>query len=250
MGNFPLSLGNIPTIKGKIHIPRVENFDLENVVTYIECSKLERIGDLAFQLCVSLSSIEMPSIRCAGVMAFLHCKNLINVKFGKDLESIGAGAFLNCTSLERITLPLKDDLLTYDNIFRNCDKLNHVDLIGGVHETVAALLLEKWKNDMNEEIDSINQNLASARAGICTLYDVGGMAREIRVWIRSVLRKLVHYKAEHRRYLNVKAALEPALPKDIVLNNVLPFLSKSFGRGEVGEHHTLQRSLSILKIRN
>ena len=36
---------------------------------------------------------------------------------------------------------------------------------------------------------------------------------------------MVYYKAEHRRYLDMAAALESRLPSDIVLKNVLPFLA-------------------------
>ena len=106
-----------------------------------------------------------------------------------------------------------------------CAKLKHVDLIGGVYETVAALLMEEWKNDMNEEIENISQILPDTPAGTIRYDDNGGKAQAIRTWIRSVLHKIVCYKAKHRRYLNVAtAALQPALPNDIVLKNVLPFL--------------------------
>ena len=56
--------------------------------------------------------------------------------------------------------------------------------------------------------------------------DVGGKARAIRTWIRSVLGKIIHYKAEHQRLLDgdVATTLQPVLPQDIVMNNVLPFL--------------------------
>ena len=104
-----------------------------------------------------------------------------------------------------------------------CEKLNHVYLVGGIHETVAALLLEEWKDDMNEEIDSISGVLPNTSAG--TKCVSGGKAREIRSWIRSVLRKIIHYKAEHRRCLNVAAAaLQPALPNDILFKSILPFI--------------------------
>ena len=47
----------------------------------------------------------------------------------------------------------------------------------------------------------------------------------MREWIQSVLRKINHYKAEHRHVLDEAAtALQHALPQDIVMNNVLPFL--------------------------
>ena len=59
--------------------------------------------------------------------------------------------------MERIFLPLKDGMLTHDNdtIVAGCVKLSHVDLVGGVHEAVAALLLEESKNDMKKLMLSI-----------------------------------------------------------------------------------------------
>eukprot|EP00985_Skeletonema_marinoi_P002561 scaffold1057_cov203-Skeletonema_marinoi.AAC.9 len=47
-----------------------------------------------------------------------------------------------------------------------CANLKHADLVEGeVHETIAALLLEEWRNDMNEEINSINHILPDTPAG-------------------------------------------------------------------------------------
>jgi hypothetical protein len=193
-------------------------------LTYIECGKLERIGEEAFYFCTSLSSIDLPSIKIAESYAFYPCGNLIDVKFGKDLESIRRWAFMCCYSLERITLPLKDGIIAdNDNIFGGCKKLNHIDLVEEVHETAAALLLEEWKNDMNEEIDAINQILPKTPPG--GYRDAGEKTQAIQTWIRSVLRKYTHYKAEHCRYVNEAAAtLQSSLPNDVVLKNVLPFL--------------------------
>ena len=191
----------------------------------VECDKLEIIGYGAFDFCKSLRSINLPSARIVGRCAFVSCTDLTYVEFGKELESIIRGAFSDCTSLERITIPLKDGMITADDIFRGCENLKHVDLVegGGVHETIAALLLEEWKNDMNEEINSINEILSNTPAG--DDFNVGEKALAIRMWIRSVLHKLIHYKAEHQRYLNKAAStLQFALPQDIMVNNVLPFL--------------------------
>jgi len=80
---------------------------------------------------------------------------------------------------------------------------------------------------MNEEINSINRILPTVDAGVSEEDDdVGGKAEAIRTWIRSVLRKVIHYKAEHQRLLDEEVAttLEHSLSQDIVMNNVLPFL--------------------------
>eukprot|EP00986_Skeletonema_menzelii_P014677 scaffold9978_cov117-Skeletonema_menzelii.AAC.4 len=198
----------------------------------VECGKLEIIVEWAFGSCSSLSSVDLPSIKIVEKSAFTGCRNLTHANFGKYFESIGrgairGGAFAFCRSLERITLPLKDGVIADDNIFQGCVKLNSVELVGGVHETVAALLMEEWKNDMNKEIDTINRILPDTPSGT-GVFDVGGKAQAIRTWIRSVLRKIVHCKAEHRRYLNEAAAtLQSTLPlpnEDIVIKNIIPFL--------------------------
>ena len=192
---------------------------------YIECGKLEVIGAQTFRFCESLSSIDLPSIKIVESRGFCHCINLTNVNFGNDLESIGTGAFDGCTSLERIALPLKGGIITHDTTFFGCEKLSHVDLIGGVHETIDALLMDVWKDDLNNEIGKISQILDTTPAGNFYLFEAGEKTQAIQTWIRSILRKIIDYKAEHRRYLNVAAAtLQPALPNDIVLKNVFPFI--------------------------
>ena len=191
-------------------------------LTDIECGKLEIIGRKAFFECKSLGSINLSSAKIVEMFTFQRCFALTDVTFGKELETIGYGAFNNCTSLQRITIPLKDGIITHDNIFDGCDNLKHVDLVEGaiLKETVTALQLEDWRNDMNAEIDAINQIiLPLAPAGM-------KKARLIRPWIRAVVGKIVHYKIQHSRLLNEAAtSLELALlPKDIVIKNVLPFL--------------------------
>eukprot|EP00985_Skeletonema_marinoi_P021706 scaffold13460_cov226-Skeletonema_marinoi.AAC.2 len=77
----------------------------------VECVKLERIGSGAFLGCNSLGSINLPSAKIVEGGAFTICTALTNIKFGKALESIEEKAFFSCTSLERITLPLKDGII-------------------------------------------------------------------------------------------------------------------------------------------
>jgi len=120
--------------------------------------------------------------------------------------------------------------------------------------------LEEWKNDLNREIDSIHRILPNARAGEWDDNyedeEHGEKARALRTWIRSVLRKIIHYQVEHQRLL-IEAAttVQLVLPQDIVFNSnsVLYFLelpSHIFGEenhqvdaGDVGEQegHEVER---------
>ena len=209
-------------------------------LTDVEYGKPEIIKDMAFMDCESLKKINLTSARIVGWWAFNGCEALTDVKFGSELESIDKGAFANCPSLERITIPLKDNLFRSlyrryeDDVFMGCENLMYADLVEGkLHEIIAALHLQEWKNEMNEHIDSINQILSNARAGDgwdddAREYDIGEKAQAIRRWIRSVIEKIVHYKAQHRSVLSEAATAiqhQYALPNDILTNNVLPFLT-------------------------
>ena len=130
---------------------------------------------------------------------------------------------------------MKDGIITDDDIFQGCSRLKYVDLVEGeLHETVAALQLEDWRNDMNREIDSINRILPDTYTGYWD--DDGEKAQAIRSWISSVLGKIILYQAKHQRLLNEAATtLQFALPQDIVTKSVLPFLelpSYTFEREE------------------
>ena len=204
----------------------------------VECGKLEIIGEVAFRQCDSLRSINLPSTRIVEAEAFWGC-NLISVKFGRKLESFRKYAFLGCRSLERITIPLKDGLITEDNIFQGCDNLKHVDLVEGeVPETINALQLEEWRNDMNAAVNSINHFLPDVYPGIHHFMDDGDKTRAIRMWIRAVLRKIIGYQRWHQQVLEeeVAATLQLALPRDIVMKNVLPFLELPSRTFEVRDH--------------
>ena len=218
-------------------------------LTDVECG-LEIIRESAFWNCRSLMNISLLSTRVVEGGAFETCEALTEVKFSSKLERFDDGAFYGCYSLERITIPLKDGLITADNTFQECDNLMQVDLVERVelHDIVAALNLEVWKNDMSEEIDSINQILPDARAAGEWDYnanewgDPGEKAQVIRRWIRSVLGKIIHYQAEHQRLLNEAAAtLQCALPHDILTNSVLPFVQLPSHTFEVEDQEMEER---------
>ena len=177
----------------------------------MECGKLEDIGAGVFAGCKSLRSINLPSARIVEEYAFAGCA-LSDVTFGSKLDRIEERVFSGCTALERITIPLKDGIITSDDAFQGCKKLIQVDLIEGeVHETIASFESQEWRDDMNREIDSINQLLPNVSGGY---YDkeeekwiIGEKAQVIREWIRSVIDKMNHYKAEHQRLLNEASTL-------------------------------------------
>ncbi len=201
-------------------------------LTDVECDKLEIIGKGAFDRCTSLRSINLPSAMIAEWGAFFECKALTDVTFGSKLERIEGMVFRDCYSLERITIPLKDGMITHDDIFMDCTYLKHIDLVEGaqLNETIVALHMEEWSKDINEEMNSIHQILLDADAGGEWDDDVeafltGEKAQAIRTWIRSLIHKITRYKAEHQSVLNdATNTLQLALPQDIVMNNVLPFL--------------------------
>ena len=196
-------------------------------LTDVECGMLEIVGECIFEFCISLRSINLSSVRIVDGFVFNGCTALTDVKFGNKLERIDHCAFLCCHSLQRITIPLKDGLITDDGIFAGCSRLKYVDLVEGeLHETIAALQLEEWRNDMNREIASINRILPATYAGSDEDDNEGGKARAMRRWIRSVLRKINHYQAQHQRILDeAENTLQLDLPQDIATNSILPFLA-------------------------
>ena len=150
------------------------------------------------------------------------------MKLSRQLVRIELGAFNNYQSLERITIPLNDNIFTNnDYLFQGCAQLKHVDLVERAElqeTTIAALQFEDWRNDMNEKIDSINQILPNTPSGEwdeeLEVWSGGRKALVIRGWIRSVLDKISHYKALNE----VVTALQPLVPPDIAKNHTLPFL--------------------------
>jgi len=158
--------------------------------------KLETIEQGAFQDCTSLETIKMPSIRIIRQFAFMNCEQLTDLEFGEELETLQRYAFNDCQHLRRVSMPLKDDMIE-DNAFAFCPNLTTVALVGGIHNTIASLHLESWRNEMKEEINRINQVLP------ITPLKTGA----IQQWIRSVIRRIDHYKTEHKALLKEATTL-------------------------------------------
>ena len=111
------------------------------------------------------------------------------MKFSEKLERLSSGIFGDCKRLQRIAIPLKRGSFSDDDAFDYCDQLTRVDLVGGVHQTVASLHMKSWRAEMNTEIDRIN-----------LLFPYTSSFQKTRVIIElmdSVIDRMDHFKAEH-----------------------------------------------------
>ena len=171
-------------------------------LTHVEFGdRLETIGQAAFSYCKSLelAPIKLQSIITIGARAFMNCKRLTDIELSGRLETMGPMAFHGCVRLQRIAIPLKRDLFEFSDVyhtfdqFDKCEQLATVDLVGGIHKTVASLHMDSWRAEMIEEINRVNQVLPNTPANEKT--------NEIKQWIDPVIDKMDHYRSEHARHV-------------------------------------------------
>eukprot|EP00986_Skeletonema_menzelii_P010178 scaffold4862_cov133-Skeletonema_menzelii.AAC.7 len=157
-------------------------------------NKLEIIENHAFYDCTALRIITIPSARTIGRWAFCYCEQLTDLDLPEGLETLEEGAFCNCRRLKRIAVPLKSEMIE-NNVCYGCSNLTTVDLVGGIHKTVASLHLEQWRNYMKDGIDRINRTLSNTEH-----YSKTGA-------IRSLTHRLDYYKAKHNELLKEATTL-------------------------------------------
>ena len=186
-------------LRSVIEIGESAFFGCKNLESVEFGDRLETIGKFAFDSCTSLTNLKLPSIITIGRFAFFGCNRLTGIELSERLESIEAKAFRYCERLQRIAIPLKRDLFEISdgsqryNQFDCCEELATVDLVGGVHKTVASLHMESWRTDMIAEINRINQVLPNTPEF--------GKTNVIRQWMETIIDKMDHYRAEHNRYV-------------------------------------------------
>jgi len=199
--------------------------------------KLETIEQGALQYCHSLTRIRMPSVKTIGRWAFSKCMQLTDLEFGEALVTIQQFAFSCCIALGRIAVPLKCEMIE-DDVFGDCPNLTTMDLVGGIHRTVASLHLERWRNEMNEEINRINQVLPNT-----TSYQ---KTAEIQEWMTSVISQLDHFKAEHKALLKeATTLLELALWKANLDDNEGGVLEKEGVRITRGRRKRARKEICV-----
>ena len=187
-------------LKSAVEIGQWAFWRCENLADVEFGDRLEIIGKFAFNDCTSLLHLKLPSIITIGAFAFYSCERLFDIELSERLETIGAGAFQDCTRLQRIAIPPKRDLFYEDddeddeyNQFDGCEELTTIDLVGGIHKTVASLHMKSWRKEIRAEIKSINQVLPTTPAPRQTY--------EIEQWMDSVLDKMDRCRAVHCRYV-------------------------------------------------
>eukprot|EP00985_Skeletonema_marinoi_P030811 scaffold34010_cov115-Skeletonema_marinoi.AAC.2 len=189
-------------LRSAVEIGVMAFYECENLKVAEFGDKLEIIELGAFYECSSPKYLKLPSITTIETAAFWMCSALTDIEFSERLETIGGRAFRSCECLQRIAIPLKRNLFPlfvrhdHNQIygqFDGCDQLKTIDLVGGIHKTVASLHMESWRTEMNTEIDRINQVLPTT--------PTNEKSDEIRQWTGTVIDKMDFYKAEHYRYV-------------------------------------------------
>ena len=92
---------------GEVTITKYVGSDTAVVIpSTIEGYPITSIGDRAFYVCNSLTTVTIPnSVTSIGDYAFGWCSSLTSVTIPNSVTSIGEGAFYMCSSLTSVTIP-------------------------------------------------------------------------------------------------------------------------------------------------
>lgn len=96
-------------------------------VTFEKKSKLSSIGHSAFEGCLALKEITLPStLKSIGYGAFKNCASLESIVIPEGVTSIEGHAFDGCIKLKSITLPSTLTTLG-EGVFDGCDALEVIN---------------------------------------------------------------------------------------------------------------------------
>ena len=97
---------------------------VERSITEFEDSKIEVIGDSAFNECSALTSVALPAATSIGDTAFYKCSALTSVAL-PAATSIGSGAFSYCKALTSVAFPAVTSIGS--GAFDECIALTSID---------------------------------------------------------------------------------------------------------------------------
>ena len=103
---------------------------LLGTVTFGKDSKLEIIGNNAFNNCDALTSIEIPSsVTSIEYSAFYNCSNLTSIEIPSGVTSIGSSVFSDCSLLGTVTFGEDSKLESIgSSAFADCDALTSIEI--------------------------------------------------------------------------------------------------------------------------
>jgi hypothetical protein len=97
---------------------------------YVIPNSVTSIGDYAFWMCSSLTSIEIPSsVTSIEDAAFRECSKLTSIEIPSSVTSIEMWTFLDCSSLTSIEIPSSVTSIG-NSAFSSCSKLTTINYHG------------------------------------------------------------------------------------------------------------------------
>ena len=109
------------------------------------------IGDMAFALCDSLTSINIPNcVTTIGEQVFWGCESLVNINIPNSVTTIGDSAFVSCDSLTSINIPNSVTTIG-EQAFCGCESLVNINIPNSV-TTIGEYAFEGCKSLTNINI--------------------------------------------------------------------------------------------------
>lgn len=167
-----------------------KNIEIIGIDAFSECPNLKRIniengvntiGDMAFCGNEKLKSINIPnSIENYGTFVFGGNFSLTDVKFEEDLTKIADSIFLNCKSLENITIP--HSVKTIETLALSGTNIKNLDIPQGV-ETIGDEVFSNCNNlesiTIPKSVKKIGDNLFYKCKNKVVIYGEKGSYAEI-----------------------------------------------------------------------
>lgn len=180
---------------------------LEKMITYSYCDFcFSQVGERAFSGCKSLQTLDL-SCKEIGAEAFKDCTGLVSAKVnvpaipefcfencsslekfvGRNIDTVGAYAFSNCTKLSEVIYEINEDPVIFDTAYDGCTNLVIVPKPQN-NPYAGSNLIGMTKQEMFDYL-GYNYELKNVLGGLFYLYDQYGLSipvDEESVYINSV----------------------------------------------------------------
>ena len=155
------SAGSTITVNGEtVTLEQGDNITLDypNEITSVEAKENEAltylqipntvtsINDQAFEFCIGLKSVNIPSGVTSIMGTFNACSALTSVTLPDTLQTIGSSTFMECTSLTSITIPSSVTMID-SCAFDYCESLTDFNFNGTMEQWSSITLADDWKNN-------------------------------------------------------------------------------------------------------